>query len=309
MRCAIWGAMLAVVMGHSTMGQATLPDAARGIAVPANKGYAVEQIGEGLYFVTDGFYTTMFMTTGVGTIVVDAPPSLGDKMLRAIRDVTNEPIRWVVYSHSHADHIGAASMYPKEAMYIAHKETLGRLERTNDIGRVAPYGAFVGGQAVPLPTVTFDDRYELKAGNQSLTLSYRGNNHEPGNIYIYAPRQRVLMQVDVVFPGWTPFMDLAITEDITGYIKAHDVILSFPFDKMVTGHWNRYATRQDVETQRDYIHDIERNAVAALKSVDFYAIASQNFARLFDTYLNEVAQKCVDVTVENWKARLAGVDV
>jgi hypothetical protein len=54
-----------------------LPDAARGIAVPANKGYAVEQIGEGLYFVTEGFYTTMFMTTGVGTIVVDAPHSAG----------------------------------------------------------------------------------------------------------------------------------------------------------------------------------------------------------------------------------------
>src|SRR5260370_12646369 len=162
MGCAIWGTMLAVVMGHSAMGQAALPDVARGIAVPANKGYAVEQIGEGLYFVTDGFYTTMFMTTGVGTIVVDAPPSLGDKMLRAIRDVTNEPIRWVVYSHSHADHIGAAGMCPKEPMYIAHKETLARLERTNDIGRGAPYAAFVLGQTMPLPTLTFDGQDEVK---------------------------------------------------------------------------------------------------------------------------------------------------
>ena len=284
MRCAILATMLAAVMSHSAMGQAALPDVARGIAVPADKGYAVEQIGEGLHLVTDGFYTTMFMTTGVGTIVVDAPPSLGDKMLRAIRDVTNEPIRWVVYSHSHADHIGGAGMYPKEAMYIAHKKTLARLERANDAGRVAPYGAFVGGQAVPLPTVTFDDQYELKVGNQSLTLSYRGNNHEPGNIYIYAPRQRVLMQVDVIFPGWTPFKDLAIAEDITGYIKAHDVIFSFPFDKMVTGHWNRYATRQDVETQRDYIHDIERNAVAALKSVDFYGVAKRSAPKIWRAY-------------------------
>src|SRR5258708_863455 len=257
MRCAIWGTMLAVVMGHSAMGQAALPDVARGIAVPANKGYAVEQIGEGLYLVTDGFYTTLFMTTGVRTIVVDARPSLRDKLLRALRHATSEPIRGAVSSDSDADHIGAAGMYPKEAMYVAHKETLARLERTNDIGRVAPYGAFVGGQAVPLPTVTFDDQYELKVGNQSLTLSYRGNNHEPGNIYIYAPRQRVLMQVDVIFPGWTPFKDLAIAEDVTGYIKAHDGILSFPFDKMVTRHLNPYATRQDVETQRGYIHDIE----------------------------------------------------
>jgi glyoxylase-like metal-dependent hydrolase (beta-lactamase superfamily II) len=313
MRCAILGIMLAVVMGHSALGQASMPDAARGILVPQNKGYAVERIGEGLHLVTDGFYTTMFMTTGEGTIVVDAPPSLGGKMLQAIQDVTNEPIKWVIYSHSHADHIGAASMYPKEAIYIAHKETLARLRRTNDPDRIAPYGAFIGGKPVPLPTVTFDDQYELKAGNQSLTLSYHGNNHEPGNIYIYAPQQRVLMQVDVVFPGWTPFKDLAIAEDITGYIKAHDVILTLPFDKMVTGHWNRYATRQDVETQRDYIRDIERNAATALKSVDFYGIASrigtQNLARLFDSYLNDVAQKCTDLTLEAWKGRLAGVEV
>jgi len=171
MRYAILGTMLAVAMGHSAMGEAALPDVASGMAVPENKGYAVERIGESLHLVTDGFYTTMFMTTGEGTIVVDAPPSIGDKMLQAIRDVTNEPIRWVVYSHSHADHIGAASMYPKEATYIAHKETLARLQRTNDAGRVAPYGAFVGGKPVPLPTVTFDDQYELKAGNQSLALS------------------------------------------------------------------------------------------------------------------------------------------
>ena len=57
MRCAILATMLAAVMNHSAMGQAALPDVARGIAVPADKGYAVEQIGEGLHLVTDGFYT------------------------------------------------------------------------------------------------------------------------------------------------------------------------------------------------------------------------------------------------------------
>src|SRR5262249_41658477 len=113
--------------------------------------------------------------------------------------------------------------------------------------------------------------------------------------------------------GWTPFKDLAIAEDVTGYIKSHDVILSFPFDKMVTGHWNRYATRQDVETQRDYIHDIERNAATALKSVDFYAIASrdgpQNWALYSNPSLNKVGKKCADPTLEPWKPRLAGVEV
>ncbi len=48
MRSAIWGATLAAVISHSAMAQDLLPDVARGIAIRADKGYAVEQIGEGL---------------------------------------------------------------------------------------------------------------------------------------------------------------------------------------------------------------------------------------------------------------------
>jgi hypothetical protein len=54
------------------------------------------------------------------------------------------------------------------------------------------------------PTVTFSDKYTVRVGKQVLELSYHGNAHEPGNIFIYAPAQRVLMVVDVAFPGWMP---------------------------------------------------------------------------------------------------------
>ena len=47
-----------------------------------------------------------------GVIVVDAPPSIGENILAAIAEVTDEPITHVIYSHSHADHIGAAGIYP-----------------------------------------------------------------------------------------------------------------------------------------------------------------------------------------------------
>jgi hypothetical protein len=63
-----------------------------------------------------------------------------------------------------------------------------------------------------------------------LILDYKGVNHERGNIFIYAPTQRVLMLVDAVFPGWVPFRDLAIAEDVPGFIKAHEQALSYPFD-------------------------------------------------------------------------------
>ena len=86
-----------------------------------------------------------------------------------------------------------------------------------------PYGIPSGGGAVPLPTVTFDDKYTVEVGGQVLELEYRGANHEPGNIFIYAPMQKTLLLIDIIFPGWTPFKNLALAEDIPGYFRAHDV--------------------------------------------------------------------------------------
>src|SRR5581483_5480018 len=128
-------------------------------------------------------------TTGEGVIAVDAPQTLGDKLLEAIAEVTTEPVKWVVYSHSHADHIGAASMYPTDATIISHQEVAAKLGRVADPHR-------------PLPTATFSDTYTLQAGSQTLMLEYPGPNHEPGNSFIYAPQQKVLMAVDIIFPGW-----------------------------------------------------------------------------------------------------------
>ena len=292
---------------------APVPKSAYGVPIPKDKGYVVEEVKDGLYWVTEGAYTAMFLTTGKGVIVVDAPPSIGDKMLKAINDVTKEPVTHVVYSHAHADHIGAASMFPKDATYIAHVETKQRLERMDDNDRHFPYGMFVGGKPVPLPTVTFDDSYTLKVGNQTLLLEYKGDDHEPGNIYVYAPKQKVLMKIDIVFPGWTPFKGLAIAEDTVGYLKAHDVILSYDFDKLVSGHWGKLATRKDVEVQKQYMQDIQTNAGKALQSVDFYAIANKvgyaNTALLFESYLDAVTKECAKLTEPKWIEKLGGVDV
>ena len=108
--------------------KAPIPDSAFGPAIP-EKGYLVQELGDGLYWVTEGTYHMMFLTTGEGVIVVDAPPSIGENVLKAIKETTDEPITHVIYSHSHADHIAAASMYPEDAIYIAHEETALRLAR------------------------------------------------------------------------------------------------------------------------------------------------------------------------------------
>jgi glyoxylase-like metal-dependent hydrolase (beta-lactamase superfamily II) len=290
-----------------------VPEAAMGPEIPQDTGYLVEEIGRGLYWVTDGSYQIIFLTTGEGVIVVDAPPSMGEKILSAIADVTDEPVTHVIYSHAHADHIGGAGLFPPDATYIAHAETAAILEAraADDPEQELPFAVLSGGGPVPLPTETFEDSYILEVGDQVLELAYYGANHSHGNTFVYAPEQGVLMVVDVVYPGWSPFRSLA--EDMAGYLAAHDQILAYDFDIYIGGHLGRYGTREDVETQKAYIEDIIANALTALQTTDFMAIAGQTgFANpwlLFNTYLGAVAQNCADLTIANWGEVLGGVDI
>jgi glyoxylase-like metal-dependent hydrolase (beta-lactamase superfamily II) len=278
---------------------APVPEAARGPAIPET-GYLVEEIRDGLYWVTDGTYQVMFLTTGEGVILVDAPPSLGPNLATAIAEVTDEPVTYVVYSHHHADHVGAAGQFAETATYVGHEATAELLTRSNDPNR-------------PVPTVTFTDSYELTLGDQTLQLDYHGNNHEPGNSFIYAPEQKVLMVVDIVFPGWVPFAQLALAEDVPGFVAAHDQILAYDFETFIGGHLTRLGTREDVETAKEFVLDVQANAAAALESVDFMAIAQEvgfeNPWALFDVYFAAVARECAEATIPVWQERLGGTDV
>jgi glyoxylase-like metal-dependent hydrolase (beta-lactamase superfamily II) len=291
-----------------------VPETAMGPAIPQDKGYLVEEIADGLYWVTEGSYQAMFLTTGEGVIVVDAPPSIGSKLLDAIAEVTDEPVTHVVYSHAHADHIGAAGLFPADAEYIAQADAAAHLAAidADDPEREFPFGSFLGGGPVPLPTTTFTDSYTLEVGNQVLELRYDSTNHAPGNVFVYAPAQKVLMVVDLFFPGWVPFLNLALAQDVPGFVDAHELALEYDFDTLVAGHLGRLGTREDVETQLAYIMDVRANAAEALQTTDFMAIAGEtgfiNQWKLFGAYLDAVAQNCADLTLETWAGKLGGAE-
>jgi len=279
---------------------APLPETAIGPQIDYSKGYLVEEIKDGLYWVTEGAYQVMFLTTGQGVIVVDAPPSIGENYLNAIAEVTDEPITHVIYSHTHNDHVGSMSMFPDDATYIAHQEAADTLTKRNDPNR-------------PVPTVTFEDKYTLEVGNQTLELEYTGPMHEPGNIFIYAPNQKVLMLVDVVFPGWTPFKDLAMAQDVSEFLAAHDKILDYDFDTYIGGHLTRLGTVEDVQIQKEYFQDIETSAGKANQEISFMAIGQDvgfsNPWLIFQIYADQITQQCADEVVPKWVDRLGGVDL
>jgi glyoxylase-like metal-dependent hydrolase (beta-lactamase superfamily II) len=301
-----------------TEGTAAAPCAASpgadavGPQVDPEKGYFAEEIADGVYWVTEGVYQVMFVVSDEGVIVVDAPPSMGAGVVSAIAEVTDQPITHVIYSHSHADHIAGAGNYPADATYIAHADTASQLEAS--FASNPMWGAFVGGAQVPLPTVTFEDTHTLTVGNQTLELSTpTALSHEPGNIFVYAPAQNVLLHIDVVFPGWSPFKDLAQAEDTIGYLAVHDEILAFGADAIVTGHVGRLGTNADVEINMEYMADIQTASVNALSTTDFSAIGGMTgFANpwlLFDTYLDALTAACEAEVVPNWVDRLGGADI
>jgi glyoxylase-like metal-dependent hydrolase (beta-lactamase superfamily II) len=277
-----------------------VPESAKGPPIDPSKGYRIQDLGGDLYMITEGVHQSMFLVHESGVIVVAAPPTFAAHIRQAIDEVTTKPITHVVYSHSHIDHIGGTRVLGGNPIIVAHEETKRLLVRANDPNR-------------PLPTVTFGDRYTLAVGGKVLELSYHGNGHEPGNIFIYAPAQRTLMVVDVVFPGWMPWRRFAVAQDVPGYFAQVEEIAKMDFDTIVTGHVARTGTKADVEVQLEFLKDLKTTVADALKTTktgeEMDPADLSNPWALYDSYIDHVVIKSVNALTPRWSKRLAAFDV
>jgi glyoxylase-like metal-dependent hydrolase (beta-lactamase superfamily II) len=274
-------------------------------------GYHVEELKDGVYWVTSGWYDCMFVRTGGGVIVIDAPCGIGERMIDAIGSVTDEPITHMIYSHWHADHVGAARIYGDKIRRLGHAKTRELLERFPDPDRM-------------VPTETFTDNAVLDVNGVKLELSYKGQNHAEGNIFVYAPKQKVLAAIDIVAPGWVAFKGCDSSDNLSGWLQAHDQILDYDFDAIVCGHVARYGTRDDVLAAREYAHDLIDYARGALQEVPLQYFIKQLGSGRFkgayraaeENYFNAVANLATKRILERptsdgrrWVERLNGADV
>ena len=282
---------------------APVPQSALGPPVNAD-GYFAGQIKGDLYWVTDSFYTAMFLTTRDGVVLVDAPPTIGHNLLRAISAVTQangrpSQVTHLVYSHSHADHIGASVLFGPDVVRIGHSQCRTLLLRDDDPNR-------------PPPEMTFDEHFTLTVGGETLLLDFHGPNHTPDNIFIRAPAQQTLMLVDVIFPGWVPFKELAVSQDIPDWIKAQHVALSLPWQTLVAGHLGRLGTRDDAELQIAYVADLVASARATMASLNPAPIFQEfgnNAWAIFKVYLDAASAQTAAPVTAKYLGKLAAADV
>jgi len=113
-----------------------VPEDAKGPPVDPAKGYRLQELGSGLYMITDNAVQSMFMVYETGVVVVDAPPAYASHILEGIREVTDKPITHLIYSHSHIDHIAGMKSLGAVPTIIAQEKTKRLLERAKtQIGR------------------------------------------------------------------------------------------------------------------------------------------------------------------------------
>jgi glyoxylase-like metal-dependent hydrolase (beta-lactamase superfamily II) len=203
---------------------APIPAPALGPALNA-QGFYSGHIKNNLYWVTDSTYQAAFLLTAEGVVLFDAPPTIGHNIQRAVDAAAtavgmSNKVTHIVYSHHHADHLGASSLFGKDVVRIGHEQTRTLLLRENDPTR-------------PVPDETFRDRRTLTIGGERIELAHLGTNHTPDNIYIHFPDHDALMLVDIVLPGWVPYDSFNLNEDVLGSIDAPAKAMAYPWSRFI----------------------------------------------------------------------------
>ena len=123
-------------------------------------GYAVKNVGGGIYVMSDNGWQSAFLVTDEGVIVFDAPASFGKSIPLEVSKVTDKPIKMLVYSHSHKDHIGGSAAFKniKDLKIVALEGVSDFLKEMNDPNRL-------------LPNVTFKSEKTIKLGGKTVELT------------------------------------------------------------------------------------------------------------------------------------------
>jgi glyoxylase-like metal-dependent hydrolase (beta-lactamase superfamily II) len=282
---------------------APIPRSACGPALN-EPGYHVGRVEGNLYWITDGTYQSAFLTTCDGVVLFDAPPALGHNIQRAVDEIAaasgaSNRVTHLIYSHHHADHAGASSLFGAGVVRIGHEGTRLLLLRDDDPAR-------------PAPERTFRDRLTLEIGGERIELAWHGANHSPDNIFIHLPDHDTLMLVDIVNPGWASVCQSTFAEDVPGYLEAPDTALTYPWKHFIGGHVGRLGTRADIALHREYLTDIADSSREALDTVDpspYFDRYGRNTCAAVMRYLDAVTAAAAAPVVEKYTGVLAAADV
>lgn len=201
----------------------------------------ITAIAGDLYRVRNNFHFSVFLVTPAGIIVTDpidveAARWLKEELARRF----DKPIKYLIYSHDHTDHVTGGEVFADTAVVISHERA-----KQTIIEECRP---------TAVPQIVFSDRLTIELGGKQVELMYVGRNHSDNSIVMLFPEERVLFAVDFIAPERLPFQDFpdAYIEDWIDSLKRVETL---DFDILAPGH-DRLGRKEHVRILRGYIEEL-----------------------------------------------------
>jgi glyoxylase-like metal-dependent hydrolase (beta-lactamase superfamily II) len=196
-------------------------------------------------------HQAMFVVTPAGVIVTDpisyGRPQAAKAYLDEIRKITKAPIRFLIYSHHHDDHIAGGDVFKKEgAVVVAHRRAFERLKQRRN-------------PDVTLPDQIVDGQRTINLGGTRLDLVYTGRNHSDSSLVMFLPKEKIIFAVDFNSLGAVPSR-LAVNDSYPEEWQASlKRTLGLAWERMIPGHpgpGGRLGNRKDMEQQLQFFTDL-----------------------------------------------------
>ena len=211
-------------------------------------------------------YFSMFVVTDEGVIAIDPMNTEHSKgMLKAIRNVTSKPVRYLLHSHNHWDHAKGGQVFRDQgAKIIAHKEAVEWMKDNPHPELVLPDEVWTG------------MRKNIVLGGEVIELHYLGMNHGLGMTVFLLPKNKIAYIADIVTPNRMLFSiaDFNIKE----WTRTLTELEKMDFQQAVYSHTHAkeaIGTKKDVTQTREFIEDLQAAIIAEFKQgTSFYEMPS-----------------------------------
>jgi glyoxylase-like metal-dependent hydrolase (beta-lactamase superfamily II) len=195
-------------------------------------------LGDGMYMLEGQGGNITVAVAKDGIIMVDSQYApLHDKIKAAISSISNQPIKYVINTHFHGDHVGGNESFSRDgAIVIAEVNVKNRLASgtTNGLTGVKTPPA----TPAALPSKTYTGHFQIRLRGRVADLKHIENAHTDGDTYVWFKTANVLSTGDTFTQGRYPNIDFANGGNIKGMIAATDAYLKLANAKtrIVPGH-------------------------------------------------------------------------
>lgn len=213
---------------------------------------------DNVYIFRNGNHQAMFIVTPAGVIATDpiayGRPTGGQTYLDEIKKVTSKPVKYVIYSHHHFDHIsGGKAFKDAGATFVAHKRAKERLTQLKDPNTV-------------LPDVAVGNKKVIKLGGTTVELLYLGINHSDSTLVMRLPKEKIIFVVDTIPVGTFPgrgMIDFYPVET-EQFLKK---VIALDWNRLIPGHPGAPAGRLGTKQDAQNVLTLYQDASAEMKKL------------------------------------------